>query len=308
MRLLVTPSFVRATKKLRPPQKKELDDAVRGVSADPMAGEAKVGGMNIRQRNLRTVTLERMWGKHTGSFGSFVSKLDRDGVRYLSHSKVSTVERCRQCFYNQYVLKIPAKSTAIQTGTLVHEAAQFAYERIRAGGHVDFAALAEKTAAKHPEPSHRRLVANGVVTLSEHLWTDSEVVGVEEPFFLDISADLPPVIGVIDLILRKGPRYLVIDHKTGKQFTPQDEGQLVLYAEHVRQRYGAGRCDGVFDQYRMVPNLAKVRTPVHRRTAVRIGPKRTAALVRRYQEAWESIQSIRSASDVRRGYECWYCS
>ena len=45
MRLLVTPSFVRATKKLHPPQKLELDAALRAISADPVAGEAKVGDL-----------------------------------------------------------------------------------------------------------------------------------------------------------------------------------------------------------------------------------------------------------------------
>ena len=45
MRLLVTPSFLRATKKLQPPQKLELDAALRIVSADPVAGEAKVGDL-----------------------------------------------------------------------------------------------------------------------------------------------------------------------------------------------------------------------------------------------------------------------
>lgn len=45
MRLLVTPSFVRATKKLHPPQKLTLDAAVRRISSDPVAGEAKVGDL-----------------------------------------------------------------------------------------------------------------------------------------------------------------------------------------------------------------------------------------------------------------------
>ena len=45
MRLLVTPSFVRATKKLHPPQKLELDAALHAISADPVAGEAKVGDL-----------------------------------------------------------------------------------------------------------------------------------------------------------------------------------------------------------------------------------------------------------------------
>ena len=45
MRLLVTPSFLRATKKLHPPQKLELDSALRIISVDPVAGEAKAGDL-----------------------------------------------------------------------------------------------------------------------------------------------------------------------------------------------------------------------------------------------------------------------
>ena len=45
MRLLVTTSFVKATKKLHPPQKTELDDAIKVISSDPSIGEAKVGDL-----------------------------------------------------------------------------------------------------------------------------------------------------------------------------------------------------------------------------------------------------------------------
>ena len=45
MRLLVTPSFVRSTKRLHAPQKLELDAALRIISADPSVGEAKVGDL-----------------------------------------------------------------------------------------------------------------------------------------------------------------------------------------------------------------------------------------------------------------------
>jgi mRNA-degrading endonuclease RelE of RelBE toxin-antitoxin system len=45
MRLLVTPTFARATKKLHPPQKLELDAALRAISTEPSLGEAKVGDL-----------------------------------------------------------------------------------------------------------------------------------------------------------------------------------------------------------------------------------------------------------------------
>lgn len=45
MRLFITSSFVRATKRLHAPQKLELDAALRAISADPSVGDAKVGDL-----------------------------------------------------------------------------------------------------------------------------------------------------------------------------------------------------------------------------------------------------------------------
>ena len=46
MRLLVTPAFERAVKKLHPQQKSELDEAVRTIANHPEYGEAKVGDLH----------------------------------------------------------------------------------------------------------------------------------------------------------------------------------------------------------------------------------------------------------------------
>ena len=45
MRLLVTPTFARAAKKLRTAQKAELDRAVQAIADDPAIGDAKVGDL-----------------------------------------------------------------------------------------------------------------------------------------------------------------------------------------------------------------------------------------------------------------------
>ena len=45
MRLLITASFAKATKKLYAPQKVELDAALKLISKDPIIGEAKVGDL-----------------------------------------------------------------------------------------------------------------------------------------------------------------------------------------------------------------------------------------------------------------------
>jgi mRNA-degrading endonuclease RelE of RelBE toxin-antitoxin system len=45
MRLLVTPTFARAVKKLHRKQKVGLDEAVKDIANDPGIGEAKVGDL-----------------------------------------------------------------------------------------------------------------------------------------------------------------------------------------------------------------------------------------------------------------------
>lgn len=45
MRILVTPTFERAVKKMYKPQKLELDAAVSAIAADVEIGEAKVGNL-----------------------------------------------------------------------------------------------------------------------------------------------------------------------------------------------------------------------------------------------------------------------
>ena len=45
MRIVITPTFARAVKKLHPPQKAALDDAVRTIASRPEAGETKVGDL-----------------------------------------------------------------------------------------------------------------------------------------------------------------------------------------------------------------------------------------------------------------------
>ncbi len=54
MRLLITASFLKATKKLHAPQKAKLDLALKAISQDPWIGEAKVGDlMGVRIYKFR---------------------------------------------------------------------------------------------------------------------------------------------------------------------------------------------------------------------------------------------------------------
>ena len=71
MRVLVTPTFERAIKKLHKQQKVALDDAVRTIASQPEAGEAKVGDLagvqvyKFRMGNLLCLLAYRILDENT---------------------------------------------------------------------------------------------------------------------------------------------------------------------------------------------------------------------------------------------------
>lgn len=66
MRILVTPTFDRAVKKLHRQQKTALDEAVRAIASQPDIGEAKVGDLvgvqvyKFRMDNLQCLLAYRV--------------------------------------------------------------------------------------------------------------------------------------------------------------------------------------------------------------------------------------------------------
>ena len=76
MRLLVTPSFLRATKRLHTPQKLELDAAIRTINADPLVGDVKVGDLaGIRVYKFRISNQPYLLGYRT---------LDKQSLKLLT--------------------------------------------------------------------------------------------------------------------------------------------------------------------------------------------------------------------------------
>lgn len=255
----------------------------------------------------QAAALRREWQAWTGSFPEFMADLDRRHVPYLSHSKVVTVERCSRCYYKQYVLGEQPSSVALTTGLLFHRAAATFYDRRREARQNVPLADGDPPLPKHPSPDEQPYLDNAVATMAQNAREGHGVVGVEELFFMDLAPDLAPVIGVIDLILRAGQSYVVVDHKTAKRFGEPDGDQLVLYAEYVRRVHDGADCTGAFDEYRLVPNLQRVRKPAFRRTPVPVTASCVPAMALRYRQAWQAITLIRDEDDAVPGDECWFC-
>jgi hypothetical protein len=272
------------------------------TSASTGQGRAPAGGLGSAEG------LRAEWQRWGRPFPTFMRDLDTREVPYLSHSKVATVERCPRCYFNQYVLGEQPSSTALTTGLLFHETAAAFYEARRAGQPPTAPAVAGRLHPRHDDPDEQACLDNAVATLLQNAWDGCDVVAVEELFFMDLAARLPPVIGIVDLVLRQDGAFVVVDHKTSRRFGEPDPGQLELYAEHVRRSHAAADCAGAFDEYRLVPNVKRARTPVFRRTRLPLAPSGLPALVKRYRCAWALIAAIHRERSAAPAFDCYFCN
>lgn len=247
---------------------------------------------------------------HRGGAHSLVRKLDDGGMTHLSWSKVACVESCRQSYYLQYVkrVKLTPEPDYFVKGRLFHRAAEKFYKGLRKGAapaSADLALIFER----HHSIVARGHIANAVEVMVANAFHGWEVLGVEKVFALDLGPKLPPAVGVIDLVLKKGKVFAVVDHKTGKDFWRQDPMQLAIYREHVVRAHGAEKVAAYFDAYRWVNSLTRIRKPAHVRTRVRLTSRSWGAAQRRFEAGYEAMQEVEKAGEKSPGGgPCWMCS
>jgi RecB family exonuclease len=258
----------------------------------------------ISSKKKSAAALERAWSEWPRSFPSFIRSLDSEEVPYLSHSRVADYVRCPACYYSRYILGEKTESQAMLLGTLFHNAAASFYKAKRAP---EADKLFSRLGVSKLDEDRHGPLQNAITLLCQNRHSDCEVVSIEEPFFLDLAPGLPPIIGIADLVIRKGKSLVVVDHKTGKSFNDHDPAQLVLYAEHVGRLHNTRVSAGFFDEYRLVPNLDRIRKPAFRRTEVRLNKEMLPPLIRRYKSAWKEIQLLQMGEPPSAAYDCWFC-
>lgn len=262
----------------------------------------------MRASVKNAATLERSWKRWGKPFSSFMNRLNREGVSYLSHSKISALKHCPLCFYNQYILGEKLDSEAIKLGSLFHAVAEKFYTALALGQSAEPGTLLKKFSLNSLEIDSRTKLKNALATLRNNRWEGYEIVSVEDPFFIDLAVGLPPVIGITDLVLKRGRTLLLVDHKTSKKFSDLDPNQLVLYAEYIRRRHDKLPVIGVFDEYRLVSDISTARKPVFRRTPVAVDRTFLPSLVREYRDAWKKIKQIERDGAPPPSPDCWKCN
>lgn len=174
-----------------------------------------------------------------------------DGFRW-SYSKLTTFERCPQCFLLQYLERRPRRDNAFaEFGTLCHSL----LERWATGKLASFDLSAQYAAeydqaVEHPFPPFpagmgAKYYETGLAYFDGFAGFGSEydVLEAEERFEITIRGH--PFVGIADLILRHNETdaLMLMDHKTTAHRSmlkrlPTQIRQLYLYALYVQHKYG----------------------------------------------------------------------
>jgi hypothetical protein len=243
------------------------------------------------------------WG---GSIEEFVSWLDKSEIPYLSYSKISTFDSCEYRYLMEYVqhIKLAEQPPYFVKGNAFHAAAGIAYRQM-AEGIADIVKL-QAWVKKHCSDHHLH-VTNALHLLVEHAHKGYKLVDIEHPFVLSLGPGLPPLVGVIDLLLQKGRTFVIVDHKTGTNFCDQDDFQLQLYRRYVRTKFNARRCLACFDEYRWVNSLERIRKPAFRRSYAQFASQSWSQSLQRIRHIYENMCRVERTGDAGSGGNCYTC-
>jgi hypothetical protein len=254
-------------------------------------------------------SLEKSWQLYRPrDWTQFMRRLDRSGIPYLSHSKLTRLESCPRCYYREYILGQKQDSDALNRGILFHHTAKTFYTGLKDGQRIKPAISVKQIRDKSLPDDALPMLRNALKLLQKNQWEKHDILAVEECFFMDLAPGLPPIIGVPDLVLSRNGSVLVVDHKTSKSFSDLDSSQLVLYAEFFRRQRSINSIIGVFDEYRLVADLAKINKPAFRRTPVSVDRCFLPKLIARYRKAWRIIVSIQKNGEPESQPDCWICN
>jgi len=250
--------------------------------------------------------ISNAFNERNGSFLAFLKDLDKNQVPYLSYSKINSVESCEYRYFLEYVERVKVRDPMyFKKGTIFHQAASMAYCQL-AKGKLNRKPI-ERLVNRHFEGEDNCHLQNAIELLIQKAHNGFEVVATEHPFILSLGRGLPPLIGIIDLLLRKGDSFLIVDHKTGKNFYTQDDFQLHLYREYVRRTFKPKRLLTYFDEYRWVNNLQRIRVPAFRRTRASFTGKSWLKTLERIHDAYKTIRRIERTKKASAGYLCYVC-
>lgn len=207
----------------------------------------------------------------------FITFLHNNNLPHLSYSQISSLNFCQYRYYLKYVKKFEIETPIyFERGRAFHEIAATVYHDIREIGTV----VKENLNSIIEDCSDEETIAylwNATSILLENLWDGYEIVAIEEPFALTVAPNQPLLVGIVDLILRKGDVFILIDHKTGKKFQDFQDWEEMIYPQHLQlsiytryliEAYKPRTYKLYIDQYRWIKRVNRARRPLFARVEI----------------------------------------
>jgi len=243
-----------------------------------------------------------------GDSDRFAETLRGEEVPHLSFSQVTTIEFCEYRYYLQYIEKEEPEPFPeyFTKGKLLHQLIAETYEMIKTGSENGNVSVEYRIADTCVGDNKRHLI-NAYHVHQANLWVGFTVADVEHPFVMEIDDELPPMVGVIDLVLKQNGHFVLVDHKSGRNFYPYDELQVAIYKKYIQATYQGADCQLYYDHYRWVNNLDRIRKPAFQRTEVSVDGSSWPGYLKRIQKAYTLIRGIKNGMAPSRDGECFRC-
>ncbi len=233
---------------------------------------------------------------------------ERDARDHLSHSQIQTFTSCPRKWHYEKVEMAPRErvGSALVFGMAVHDTLAAVNEAALHGTRVDAAAVflttwkTTVTAAQAPihfgkdDADDLLVKGRGLVAAYQ---PPAGIIGVEQPFTVELAPDLPPVEGRIDLIRKTESGDLALtDLKTASTRVLTETGTVESQLGLYDLAYPATKHEVIV--------LGKLKTPTV--TIQAITPWPASQVVRHYSEVHQAMKAgVRYAV---RGWACDGCA
>lgn len=243
-----------------------------------------------------------------GDSDTFVERLHQCKLTHISFSQVYAFETCPRQYYLRYILgrEITPVPEYFIKGKALHHTIANAYRAFSEGRDFDEEIIHYDGVNRFSSAGNH--LRNGYLTLRQNMLPSDEVLGIEKPFVFLMEDEIPPVVGVIDLILRRGDTLILIDHKTGRDFYQPDILQMAVYLSYLRSTGFEGECAFFYDSYRWVENLARIRKPAFYRQPMEISGSQAKIQAKRLAAGYEGIKHLRQGRLPEKQGECFRCA
>ena len=238
---------------------------------------------------------------------AFIAKIQEENTPHLSFSRIYTVEMCERRYVLQYIIGIQPEPIpdSLEKGKAFHRMAA-AYYRSNSVS-ASSATLLEVCLSAYGGQNQQHL-RNVVEVFLHSTWSEYEVMGVEKAFVMPLGDNLPPLVGVIDLILRKGSDFVVVDHKTGRDFYQPEAMQMAIYYHYLQSVFdGNNAMSFYYDHYRWVQSNARARKPLFQRMRVAESDLEWQPALKRIRDGYARIVHLENGGRAKTGELCFMC-